>query len=395
MKVPLSWLKDFVEITLPVEELAYRLTMAGLEVASIDSIGIPPPGATKGGGNKEEGLIWDREKVLVGEIVEVKPHPNADRLTIAVVNYRKSEPIAVVTGASNINVGDRGQKVVLALQGARLIDGYSEELRYMTLKPTKIRGVPSEGMVCSEKELGLSNEHEGILILDDDAPVGVPLQDYLGEIVLDIELTPNLSHALSIIGIAREVAALTGQRLKKRDEGRVKAEQLSSQTSFISVGIADPDLSSRYSAALIRNVTIKPSSFWMQQRLRHAGMRPIDNIVDITNYCMLEMGQPLHAFDFDRLKGGKIVVRRAKAGEAMITLDNIPRLLTEGMLLITDGSGPVAIAGVMGGAETEVSQETKNILLESANFNFISIRKISQQLKLPSEASQRFGRGID
>jgi len=198
MRVPLSWLKEYVEIALPLPELAERMTFAGLEVAAIEQI----------------GAEWDRDKIVVGEIVEVRPHPNADRLTIAVVDHGADEPQAVVTGAANLKIGDRGQKVAFARQGAKLIDGYSEELRYITLKPAKIRGVCSAGMVCSEKELGLSDEHEGILILDNDAPVGMPLQDYLGDAVLDIDLTPNLGRCLSIVGVAREVAALTGQPLK-------------------------------------------------------------------------------------------------------------------------------------------------------------------------------------
>ncbi|MBC7260405.1 MAG: phenylalanine--tRNA ligase subunit beta, partial [Chloroflexi bacterium] len=283
MRVPVSWLKEYVDIVLPLPELAERMTLAGLEVAAIEQI----------------GAEWDRDKIVVGEVVEVRPHPNADRLTIAVVDHGAGEPEAVVTGATNLKVGDHGQKVAFARSGARLIDGYAQEKRYITLKPAKIRGVVSAGMVCSEKELGLSDEHEGILILDPDAPVGMPLQDYLGDAVLDIDLTPNLGRCLSVIGIAREVAALTGQELRVT-EPTMKAEGAPIEGQ-IEIEIADPDLCSRYTATLIRGVKVGPSPLWMQRRLRMAGMRPINCIVDITNYVMLEWGQPLHAFDYDKL----------------------------------------------------------------------------------------------
>ena len=382
MRVPLSWLREYVDVTMPLEELAERLTFAGLEVNAIERIG-------------EE---WDRQTIVVGQVVEVRPHPNADRLTIAVVDHGAEEPQAVVTGAPNIKVGEPGQKVAFAREGARLIDGYAQERRYLTLKPAKIRGVLSSGMVCSEKELGLSDEHEGILVLDDDAPVGVPLQDYMGATVLDIELTPNLGRCLSIVGVAREVAALTGQPLKLTEptmtaEGAPVDDQ-------IALEIADPDLCPRYSATLIRGVKIGASPLWMQQRLRAAGMRPINNIVDITNYVMLEWGQPLHAFDYDTLRGREgedkpvIIVRRALPGAALVTLDDVQRQLSEDMLLITDGGGAVAIAGVMGGLDTEIGASTRNVLLESANFDNLNNRRTSEMLKMHSEAALRFGRGL-
>jgi len=380
MRIPISWLKEYVDITWPIEELAERMTLAGLEVAAIERV----------------GAEWDRDKFFVGQILEVRPHPNADRLTVAVVDYGAEEPVAVVTGAPNVKVGDRGQKVAFAKVGARLIDGHAEELRYFTLKPAVIRGVRSEGMICSEKELGISDEHEGIMILPDDAPVGMPLADYLGDVVLDLDLTPNLAHCFCIVGVAREIAALTGQELKKGLG--VKGYGLT-PVPWLDIQIADPDLCPRYSAALVRNVTVGPSPFWMRRRLTLAGMRPINNVVDITNYVMLELGQPLHAFDYDELKGRTddrptIIVRRAKPGEKIVTLDGVEREMAEGMLLITDPGGPIAIAGVMGGLETEVTEETRNVLIESANFSNISIRRTSRALKIPSEAAARFGRGI-
>jgi phenylalanyl-tRNA synthetase beta chain len=388
MKVPISWLRDYVDITMDIEELAERMTLAGLEVATIDHI----------------GSQWDRDKIFVGEVLKVEKHPNADRLTVVSVDYGAGEPMNVVTGAPNLRVGQKGQKVAFAIAGARLIDGYSRELKYITLKPGKIRGIPSDGMACSEKELGLSDDHTGILLLDEDAPVGTPLMEYMGDAVLDLDLTPNLARCFSIIGVAREVAALTGQKFSlETPEMEARGKPIDGQ---IEIEIADPDLCSRYSATLIRDIKIGPSPQWMQRRLLLSGMRPINNIVDITNYVMLEWGEPLHAFDYDMLHNRKghvgasdgdppvIIIRRAKPGEAMTTLDGMHRTLTGDMLLITDGGGPVAIAGVMGGFESEVTERTKNILLEAASFNYINNRKTSQALRLSSEASTRFGRGV-
>ncbi|MCZ6873912.1 MAG: phenylalanine--tRNA ligase subunit beta [bacterium] len=382
MRVPLSWLKDYVDITLPVDDLVHRMTMAGLQVDSVEYV----------------GRHWQRDKLFVGEVVEVKPHPDAERLVLALVAYGQDAPQTVVTGAPNIQPGDRGQKVAFAIAGAKLWDAYSEEPRLRTLKRARIRGVESSGMVCSEKELGLSDEHTGVLILDPQAPVGQPLQDVLGDTVLDIDLTPNLARASCIIGMAREIAALTNQSLRQPwpPTDPLLSGSFTAQTAYVTVSSADLELCPRYSAALIENVTIEPSPPWMQRRLQLAGMRPINNIVDITNYCMFETGQPLHAFDYETLSlDGGIVVRSAQAGERLHTLDEVDRTLTPEMLLITDDSGPIALAGVMGGAATEISAQTRHILLESANFNFINIRRTLQQLRLSSEAGQRFGRGLD
>jgi len=383
MRVPTSWLKDYVDLVLPVEELGDRLTAAGLEVTRIERI----------------GETWDRDKIFVGQVLKVRPHPNADRLVIATVDYGAAEPMSVVTGAPNLKPGDKGAKVAFAIAGARLVDGHAEGRQMMTLKPGKIRGVASEGMALSEKELGISEHHETVIELPPDAPVGMPLVDYLGDTILDVELTPNLAHALSITGIAREVAALTGQEM--RLPAPVEVATGAPAQSQATVEIADPDLCPRYIAAIIRDVRIGPSPAWMQRRLALAGMRPINNVVDITNYVMLELGQPLHAFDLDLLRpktpGGlpAIIVRRARPGEEMITLDGVERTLDGQMLLITDGGGPVAIAGVMGGLESEVTDQTRHILLEAANFDYLSVRRTSQLLKLTSEAAQRFGRGLD
>jgi phenylalanyl-tRNA synthetase beta chain len=386
MRVPIGWLKDYVDITIPLDELGERLTLAGLEVGSVDRI----------------GDWWDRQKLVVGEVLEVRPHPNADRLVLADVQYGANEVEQCVTGAPNLfpykGRGRVSLKVAFAMEGAELYDGHKEGFVKTRLKRTVIRGVSSRAMICSEKELGISEEHEGIMVLPNDAPVGVPLTDYLGETVLDLDLTPNLARCFSMIGVAREVAALTGARLRYpstdwQTDGPPAGD-------LARVEIDDPGLCGRYTATIIKDVEIGPAPQWMQGRVRRAGMRPISNIVDITNYVMLEWGQPLHAFDYDKLVGrcggGRptITIRRARSGEMMTTLDGVHRVFDEDTLLICDTAGPIAVAGVMGGLETEIDDNTRSILLESANFDFISIRRTTQALKLPSEASLRFGKGI-
>ena len=378
MRAPLSWLKEFVDIAVPLDDLVHRMTMAGLEVGEVEHI----------------GAEWQPDKLFVGEVMDVSAHPNADRLVLATVSYGRGEPQTVVTGAPNLKPGQRGQKVAFAVEGAQLWDAYSDTPRRQTLSRTRIRGVESAGMVCSERELGLSDDHSGVVILDPGLPVGQPLQDALGDIVLDVELTPNVARANSIVGLAREIAALTGQPWRRSPVDQASPTPLAAATAYGSVASSDVDLCARYSASLIENVTIQPSPPWMQRRLQYAGQRPINNIVDVTNYVMLETGQPLHAFDYETLQGG-VVVRRAHPGESMQTLDGVERQLTTDMLLITDDSGPIALAGVMGGAATEVTERTRHIFLESANFHFVNIRRTSQQLRLHSEAAQRFGRGVD
>jgi phenylalanyl-tRNA synthetase beta chain len=397
MKVPLSWLREYVDLPESVGQLAERLTLAGLEVGGIQVIGLPVPAGLHIK-TEDAGPVWDREKIIIGKVLGVERHPNADRLTLVTVDYGAAEPKVVVTGAPNLKPGDRGQKVIVAFSGSVLFDGHSEQKVLKELKPTKIRGVPSDAMVCSAYELGISDEHEGIILLEEDAPPGTPLADFMGDVVLEMDVLPNMARCLSMIGIAREVAALTGAALRLPSlaveaagepiEGKVKVE------------IENPKLSARYAAALIRGVQIGPAPGWMQRRLTYAGMRPISNIVDITNYVMLEWGQPLHAFDYDLLvqrAGGKaptVIVRPARAGERMKTLDGQLRELTPENLVIADTAGPIAIAGVMGGAETEVSAATRNILLEAANFDFVSVRRTMKAFNLPSEASVRFSRGI-
>ncbi len=370
MKVPMRWLREFVDTGLPAKDLAHRLTMAGLEAEKVETIGD------------------DWQNVFVGHVDTVERHPDADRLVLATVTAGEHH-LTVVTGAPNIAAG---QVVPLALAGARLIDGHSEGQVYKTLKPGVIRGVRSEGMVCSEKELGLSDEHEGIMVLEADAPVGAPLTDWLGDTVIEFEITPNLVHAFSVLGIAREAAAITAHEvtlppLYDLSQAPRGAADL--------VTIEADDLCPRYAAMVFDNVVIAPSPAWLQRRLNAAGVRPINNIVDVTNYVMLEFGQPLHAFDADKLGGDRIVVRRARPGETLETIDHVVRPLNPDMLVIADAENAVAVAGVMGGVESETTEASTRIVLEAANFDMKSVRRTARALKMRSDASARFERGID
>jgi phenylalanyl-tRNA synthetase beta chain len=360
-----------VDLTLPPEELAHRLTMAGLEVEGID---------------RARG-DWDDELVTVGLVLSVEPHPNADKLRLATVDLGNGEQLTVVCGAPNVGAG---QKVAFARAGASLRDPRSG--KKSVLKPARIRGIESAGMVCSESELGISEEHEGIKVLPDDAPVGEPLSRVLGDTILDIDMKPNRPDCLSMVGIAREAAALTSTTLREPAHTYEESDEPASQHA--SVEIADADLCSRYIATVVRDVTIAPSPPWMQERLIAAGMRPISNVVDTTNYVMLEYGQPLHAFDYDRLRGHKIIVRRARQGEDFVLLDGTGHAFTSDTLVIADAERTVAVAGVMGGLDSEVTDKTTNILLESANFSATSIRRTAARLKTRTEASARFEKGL-
>lgn len=368
MKVPYKWIKEYIDISMNPVSLAERLTMAGLEVKEIEVI----------------GENWDG--IIVGQITAINPHPNADRLTLVTVNLGDKQE-TVVCGAPNLNLGN---KVVFAPVGTQLIDGHTGKVA--RLKTVKIRGVISSGMVCSEKELGISDNHEGIMNLSDAVPVGTLLTDYLGDTILNLEITPNRPDCLSVIGIAREIAALNRRDINLPEVSY--REGLSSIDKNISVEILSPDLCPRYCASLITGVKLGDSPVWMQQRLIACGMRPINNVVDVTNYVMLECGQPLHSFDYNRINGKKIIVRRAFEGERMITLDGVGRLLSRDMLVITDEGGVIAIAGVMGGFESEVIKDTTSILLEAANFNPASIHYTGRTLCLYSEACMRFERGL-
>jgi phenylalanyl-tRNA synthetase beta chain len=369
MKVSLKWLRDYVEMKLAQKELAERLSMAGLEVKGIQAT----------------GGTWDN--VVIGEVIAVNPHPNADRLKLATVDLG-TQQVIVVCGAPNIGPG---QRVPFAQVGARLVDAHTGEA--VELRPAKIRGVVSEGMVCSEKELEISDSHEGILVLPPEAPVGAPLGAYLGDVIFNLDITPNRPDCLSVIGIAREIAALTGEALHLPQVHYEESE--APIDSFASVDIVEPDLCPRYCASLIAGIKISSSPSWLQQRLNSCGMRPINNVVDVTNYVMLEYGQPLHTFDYHKLKGRQIIVRRAGNGETMTTLDGTERALNPDILVIADKEDAIAVAGVMGGLDSEVTDKTDTILLESANFNQVAIRRGCGHLQFQSEASIRFDKGLN
>lgn len=366
MKVSLNWIKDYVEIRTGLKELTNLLTMAGLEVEGASPVG--------------EGL----EKVVVAEIESIRKHPNADRLSLVQAKTDR-ETFSIVCGATNIK---EGQKVPLALVGARLPGG-------IEIKRSKIRGVTSDGMLCSETELGLGQDASGIMILPASVPLGVELSEAIGlkDTVLDISITPNRPDCLCIIGVAREIAALTHQRVKYPTSSLASlGNEIHQKTS---VTILDQDLCPRYVARMVEEVKIGPAPRWMSHRLERVGIRSINNVVDVTNYVMVEYGQPLHAFDFELLEGGRIVVRRANQGEEFVTLDGVKRTLDREMLMICDAARPVAIAGVMGGLNSEIKEGTKKVLLESAYFNPTGIRMTSKKLGLETEAAYRFGRGID
>jgi phenylalanyl-tRNA synthetase beta chain len=434
MKLPISWLKDFIDLDgLTVEDIARKLTLAGLEVDEILYAGLPMP--TYAAGEKHEfktnGIAWDKEKIVVAEIREVKAHPNADKLTLLDLFDGQQEQV-VLTGAPNIfHLKGAGKlenpiKVAYAKEGSSLYDGHAEGQVLMTLKRAKIRGVDSYSMVCSEKELGITDESDGIIILDDNAPVGVPLADYIGDAVLDISILPNMARNANVIGIARELAALTGRELKQPNlEFKTSGNSVNDS---VEIEITNSELNPRFVAGLIRNVEIKPSPYQIQRRLKLAGVRAINNIVDATNYAMIELGEPLHAFDYDILKERagdkkiKIITRTAQEGEELVTLDGVKRKLTAMNVLVCDEKGSLSLAGVMGGSESEVydaskevldaigvevksgempqgkitlrGKSTVNVLLEGAAWNFINIRRTAKQHNLPSEASFRFSRGV-
>ena len=371
MDVPLKWLAEYVDWDLSVEELAHRLSMAGAEVESI----------------KRSGSDW--EHVVIGRVAAVEQHPNADRLRLATVDYGADAPLQVVCGAPNLA---QGQTIAFAQVGAQLLDPSTREPR--KLRKGKIRGVTSLGMVCSERELGLSDEHEGILELSTDAALGTPLADVLGDVVLDIKPTPNRPDHFSILGIAREVAALTNSAVREPSSSYPESEIPADQRT--SVEIEDAEGCPRYTAIVIDGVTVGPSPQWMQDALSSAGMRPINNIVDVTNYVMLEWGQPLHAFDYEILREGRIVVRRARPDEHLDLLDGTELKLEPDDLVIADAERPVALAGIMGGAESEISDSTTTILLETANFQEASIRSSrARHTEGGTEASRRFEKSLN
>ena len=368
MLIPFSWLSQYVDITLAPDELAHRLTMGGIEVGDV---------FTRGG--------W--EGCVVGYVRATRPHPNADTLTLCEVDPGDGPVMEVVCGAPNVAAG---QKICFARPGVMLMNMHSG--RREELKPATIRGVVSEGMICSEAELEISDEHEGIIVLPDDTAVGTPLDEALGDTFLELELTPNRGDCLSMLGVAREIGAITGQPVRVPEIAYAEADV--PVETVARVTIEDPDLCPRYTASVITGISIGPSPQWLQERLNRAGLRPINNVVDVTNYVMLEFNQPLHAFDLDTVTDHHVVVRRATDGEEFTTLDGVNRKLSADNLLIADPAQAIGIGGVMGGANSEITPATTNMLLESANFHPLNNRRTSTDLNLRTEASLRFEKGL-
>lgn len=376
MRVSTEWLSDYISLEgVPAEELASRITSAGIEIDVIE--------------DRNQGI----NKVVVGYVKSKEKHPDADKLNICIVDAGQEEDLQIVCGAKNV---DAGQKVPVAMVGAKLPGG-------LDIKKAKLRGVLSQGMICSAKELGMNDKllpkelQEGILVLPEGTDVGVPIVNVLGlnDQVLELDLTPNRSDCLSMLGAAYEVSAILGREITLPKPEKELVEVSDPAAKHISLSIEAEEQCPHYAARYITGVKVGTSPLWMQNRLMAAGVRPINNIVDITNYVMLEYGQPLHAFDGDQLTDGSVLVRMAKAGETMTTLDGQERRLEPHMLVITAGGKPVALAGVMGGLDSEVTDNTVNIFLESAKFDGGTVRKTSRQLGLRSEASSRFEKEVD
>ena len=368
MKISLNWLKEYIDLSdIPVDEIVSKLTMSGLEVEDV------------------ENQIEMFTNFIVGFVEEKEKHPNADKLSLCVVN-NGTEKLKVVCGAPNVAAG---QKVVFAQIGAVVPNSG------MKISKAKIRGTESNGMLCSESELGLSEDHSGIIVLDPSIKEGTTVSEalHLNDVLFEIGVTPNRADALSHIGVARDLAAIFQRELKLPKVSITKSPK--NINDFASIEIVDAENCPRYSAKVLVNVEIKESPDWLKRRLKAVGLRPINNIVDVTNFVLHELGQPLHAFDLDKLSKQKIVVKKAAADSLFTTLDAKERKLNENVLMICDGEKPVAVAGVMGGENSEVTSSTKNILIESAYFNPTSVRKTSKYLGLSTDASYRFERGTD
>ncbi|MBM7558062.1 phenylalanine--tRNA ligase subunit beta [Halanaerobacter jeridensis] len=367
MKVSYNWLQEHIDFDYSPEELAHELTMVGLEVEAVEELGA------------------EIKDVVVGQVKEINEHQNADKLSVCKVDIG-NKVSQIVCGADNMSEGD---KVPVAPVGMEMPDG-------MKIEEVELRGVKSSGMMCSTNELNLPDDGvDGLYILDQDLKVGNQLikEIELDDVILEFDLTPNYAHCLSIIGVAREVAAITNNELHLPEVDLEETEE--EVDDVIDVTVKDSDLAPRYAGRVIKNVEVKESPDWLKNRLEAVGIGSVNNIVDITNYILMELGQPLHAFDYDKLEGQEIIVRRAKEGEKLLTLDEEERDLDEDMLVIADADKPVCIGGVMGGANSEVTEETTTLFLESANFAPSSVRKTSKKLKIPSDSSHRFERGVD
>jgi len=374
MRISLNWLQKYVDIKISTEELANKLTMVGFEVESVEYLG-----------KKYDNFV-------IGEVLNVNKHPNADKLTVCNVNIG-SKTLQIICGAPNVKVG---QKVAVGLIGAEIPrNQHDANGKSFKLSQIKIRGVESYGMICSEYELDIGDDKDGIMVLRPDAKVGTPLAEYLGlnDIIFEIGITPNRPDAMSHIGIAREVAAILNEKVRMPTISFEEENENSDQAA--SIRIKDFENCPRYTARVVKDVKIVPSPKWMQELLSAVGVRPVNNIVDVTNFVLMECGHPLHAFDLDKVSGKSIIVECAKGGETFETIDHKKRNLRNDTLMICDGDKPIAIAGVMGGANTEITDTTTNILIESAYFNPRSIRRTSKYFNLSTDASQRFSRGAD
>ena len=374
MYVSMNWIKEYISIpqSVTIEEIVDKLTKASVEVDGVNRI----------------GEWWEPELIQVGLVKDILPHPNADRLRLADIELAKSKVERVVCGAPNLEIG---QKIVFAKTGSKVFSPKTND--YITLEAAKIRGVESNGMVLSESELGISDNHEGILVLDNDYEVGTSAQSILADTILDVHIWPNRPDLMNIVGIAREIDAIFNAKSTLKLPDMTYNIDNDNNLNFPKIEIDNYDLCSRYTGMLIKDVTIGESPSWLQDKLRSAGMRPIYNVVDITNYVMMEMGQPLHSFDYDKLNG-TIKVRNAKKGEQLVTLDDETRELATTDLVIADDKTAIALAGVMGGANSDITDNTKNVFLEAANFNPNNIRRTSQKFDLRSEASARFERNL-
>ena len=369
MKAPINWLKKYVDIDLNnIDDLLHKLTLSGTEVDSVQRQG-----------------NW--EGIVVGEVLEVSKHPNADRLNLVLVNDRGNQ-VKVVCGANNLY---KNQKIAFAPVGSKLFSPKTNQME--TLNKTKIRGEISNGMICSALELGLGDDHDGIMDLSNDLKVGQDLKDIYNDIIIDLELTPNRPDCLGMYGIAREIAALTKSTLKESIEIK-KIKESKEYSDNLDIKIIDPDLCPRYMGIVISDVKIEDSPSWLKNALISIGENPINNIVDITNYVMFELGQPLHAFDYEKVKNGKIEVRRAKNNESLITLEGIERNLDPSMLVIADSDSPMAVAGIKGGIESGISDSTTSIVLESACFEGGNNRNTASKLDLKSQATLRFEKNL-
>ncbi|HSN94101.1 MAG TPA: phenylalanine--tRNA ligase subunit beta, partial [Anaerolineaceae bacterium] len=404
MKAVLSWIKDYVNLEgFSLEEIAYKLTMLGLEVEGITVVGLPKPPEGQKQQFRFEGLSWDPEKIVVAQVNEVGNHPNADKLTLCQVDDGNVVH-TVLTGAPNL-FPYKGQgplpqplKVAYAREGSVIYDGHQPGQVLSKLKKAVIRGVESSSMICSEKELGISDEHDGVIILDADAPTGMPLVDYMGDAVFEVSTLPNMVRNTAMMGIARELAA--GFKRELHLPMGLELKHGAEIDNKVELEICNADLNPRFMLGMVEATEAKPSPYWVQRRLALAGMRPIDALVDATNYTMLDTGEPLHAFDYDILKERsagatpKIITRTANPDEKLELLDGTQLALDPQMVVVSDTEGALSLAGVMGGIQSGINSQTRKVLLEAASWNLINIRKTCSKTRISSEASYRFSRGV-